>query len=71
MFWRKKEKELTFDQKERIAMDQLVGWAEFVQEQIDSVEDGLLPDLEMKVKDAEYLLRALKASADFIQEMHP
>ena len=69
MFWRKKEKELTFDQKEEIAIEQIDGWYEFLQEQIEAAEDGVVPDLEMKVKEAEFILRALSTSVDFIRSM--
>ena len=67
MFWSKKEKELTFDQKEQIAIEQIEGWQEFLQEQIDAAEDGVVPDLEMKVKEAEFILRALSTSVEFIR----
>ena len=56
MFWSKKEKELTFEQKEQIAI-----------EQIEAAEDGVVPELEMKVKEAEFILRALSTSVEFIR----
>lgn len=68
MFWRKKE--LTTEQRYRIAFEEVRDWHEFLKAETDLTEaDGekFVTEFSMKIKDARHLERALKTTMDFLE----